>query len=500
MQHTPTRLDRTRPGVEDAPEFYGGRAERASTTGRGLSKKLLMRALLFLVVRAGTIALYAHHRTYYYYGQVAGQFAIAEAKFDGRDFSFDRTRERAAEDLASRERRFVPLSEWRSLPKGEYETFPALDLPGYGYLIAWTSRILGGELTSRWAFVAQVLAECAGVLLFAWSLARLISPRVGLFAGLGYVLAYPMIWPQASQPMRDVFFVPILALVLFAFAVFIAASKRERFAIPVAVGIASVLLWVRPSAYFVFFFVVPLALLTPGRSIRARAAFTACLVALPVALYTIPVRAFNVRHFGTSDLHFLGRGLWEGMGIIPDNPYGFALDDRVLVEWVRSRGVDTPYGSVEMNRALSEYVFEVLRKDPAYYLKTLAARAVVFAKTPLDFVPPRAVPMRDKQTTSVFAYAWADPIGYFYNLLCIYAFAFLWIGAPATVIWLLRERSRWWEILVVNVPLIYTFCAFFPLNHEPRYMAGAAWCVLAVFARAVDALVEKWQRVPAPGI
>lgn len=460
-----------------------------------MAKKLALLALLFLVVRAGTIALYSHHRTYYYYGQVAGQFAIAEAKWDGRDFAFDRTRERAAEDLAARERRFVPFSEWRTLPKGEYETFPALDLPGYGYLMTWTSRICGDELTSTWAFVAQILAECAGLLLFAWSAGRLISPRVGLLAGLGYVLAYPMIWPQASQPMRDVFFVPILTLVLIAFTMFRIASKRERIAIPLAIGIASILLWVRPSAYFVFFFVVPLAMLTPGRSIRARALFAACLVAIPVALYSIPVRAFNERHYGTSDLHFLGRGLWEGMGIIPDNPYGFALDDRVLVEWVRSRGVDAPYGTVEMNKALSDYVFEVLRKDPAYYLKTLAARAIVFAKTPLDFVPPRAVPMRDKATMSVFAYAWADPIGYFYNLLSIYAFAFLWIGVPATVVWLLRERSRWWEILVLNVPLIYTFCAFFPLNHEPRYMAAGAWCVLTVFARAADALAQRWRGV-----
>ncbi|MCC6159141.1 MAG: hypothetical protein IT350_13920 [Deltaproteobacteria bacterium] len=460
-----------------------------------MAKKLALLALLFLLVRAGTIALYSHHRTYYYYGQVAGQFAIAEAKWDDRDFSFDRTRERAAEDLAARERRFVPVSEWGTLPKGEYETFPAVDLPGYGYLIAWTSRLLGGELTSRWAFAAQLLAECAGVLLFVWSLARLISPRVGLLAGLGYGLAYPMIWPQASQPMRDVFFIPILALVVFALTIFKSASRHEKIFVPVAIAIASLLLWVRPSAYFVFFFVVPLAVLTPGRSLRARAVLAACLVGVPIALYTIPVRAFNERHYGTSDLHFLGRGLWEGMGIIPDNPYGFALDDRVLVEWVRSRGVDAPYGSVEMNRVLSEYVFEVLRKDPAYYLKTLAARAVVFAKTPLDFVPPRPVPMRDKQAISVFAYAWADPVGYFYNLLSIYAFAFLWIGAPATVFWLLRERSRWWEILVLNVPLIYTFCAFFPLNHEPRYMAAAAWCVLAAFARGADALAQRWRGV-----
>ena len=67
-------------------------------------RALLLVAALFVVVRAATIV--AYRDTYYFYGMIASQFAIAGAAYQGHAFAQDVTLASAATDLANRERRF----------------------------------------------------------------------------------------------------------------------------------------------------------------------------------------------------------------------------------------------------------------------------------------------------------------------------------------------------------------------------------------------------------
>lgn len=445
--------------------------------------RLLLVFVVFLAVRTLTVWAYGKNATLYYYGQVSGQFAIADAWWHGHAFSEDRALSAAACRAADTEGRFISIEEWPAISRsGVYKTFPAVDLPGYGYLIAWTSRAFGDHLTARYAFAIQILAEGAGVVAFAAATMWLVGIGIGTCAGLLYSLAFPVIWAQASQPMRDIFAVPIMAAVLLALATFRGKLKRERVWIPVLLFTAAALLWVRPAAYFMFFFVVPLVVLTPGRSWRERLAAAALFVAIPLVVFGLPQKRFNAKYYGTTNTHFLGRSLWESLGIVTDNPYGFRLDDEALTPWLESRGHQVEYASVEMNRLLGEYVGEVLRKDPMLFVRALGLRLVSFAKRPLDFTPPRPYPRPGEPEASPLRSAIRDPIGFFYAVCSRTAPLLGWAGMIAVVVWLVARREAWWEILVLQTPFAYAVGSVMPLNYEPRYGATGAWSLLAALA------------------
>lgn len=442
--------------------------------------------VVFLAVRAVTVWAYGKNATLYYYGQVSGQFAIADALWHGHVFAEDRALSAAACRKADAEGRFIPIKEWEALPRsGEYKTFPAVDLPGYGYLIAWTSRAFGERLTARYAFVIQVLAEGAGVVAFSAAVMLLVGSAIGMWAGLLYSLAFPVIWAQASQPMRDIFAVPIMALVLLALAAFRQKHRREKIWIPCLILAAAALLWVRPAAYFLFFFVVPLVLTTPERTWRERLACAAVFVAIPLVVFGLPQKRFNAKYYGTTNTHFLGRSLWEGLGIVKDNPYGLRLDDQALIPWLESQGHQVEYASVEMNRLLGEYVGEVLRKDPMLFVRALGLRLVSFAKRPLDFTPPRPYPKPDAPAASLIGAALRDPVGFFYAVCSRTAPLLGWVGMAAALAWLVLRREDWWAIVTLQTPFLYAVGSVMPLNYEPRYGATGAWSLLAALAWCV---------------
>jgi len=168
---------------------------------------MLVLSCLFLAVRLTTICVYnIHYRYYYYYGMVAMSFAIADGAYHGHFNAEDSRLSSEAQQLANRLERFIPLEEWPKLPaSGEYQTHAPNDIPGYGYLIAYTSKWFDRQLTSKYAFALQVITELVALLLFVWCAWELLGPTVARLTGLLYIFGYPFIWPMASQPMRDVF-------------------------------------------------------------------------------------------------------------------------------------------------------------------------------------------------------------------------------------------------------------------------------------------------------
>ena len=94
-----------------------------------MTRRLLLIAALVLLLRAATIV--AYRDTLYYYGMVAGQYAMAEAARSGHWFAHDPTLSGAALGEAKRQGRPIPLEEWQGLPRsGRYTTFPAWTYPG----------------------------------------------------------------------------------------------------------------------------------------------------------------------------------------------------------------------------------------------------------------------------------------------------------------------------------------------------------------------------------
>lgn len=453
-----------------------------------MGRRLLVVAIALVGVRVLTIV--AYRDTLYYYGLVAHQFAIADAAHAGHWFAWDEVRSGAAFDLANREKRHVPLEEWARLPSsGRYTTFPAADLPGLGYVIAETSRWAGGPLTTRYALALQVGVELAALLGFVACVGAAFGERPAFLAGLVYVFGFPFIWPVASQPMRDVFLLGFYAA--FLGAVFLFARTRGPWSWlgPLALmALGSLLLWVRPHGYYFFAVVAPLALLVRGRPVRERAAFAVLVVLVPWLVFGLPLRRFNLRHYGVAETHAIGRAVWEHLGIVRDNPYGFAMDDAAMAPWVKAHyGRDVPYASPEMNRLLSEYAFSVIRKDPAFFLHALALSFGEMLKTPLDVVPPFSIVEYSKSGLRPLEYARAHPGSFAYKVLNRAFLLAFFYGALAAAVALARRRpERLFELAVLLSPLAYTTLVLLATHFESRYMALGAWTLVAPLGCALD--------------
>jgi hypothetical protein len=382
----------------------------------------------------------------------------------------------------------VPLEEWSRLPRsGRYTTFPAADLPGYGYLIAWTSRA-SGALTTRWATIVQVGVEAAGLLLFLACVAALVDRRAAWLSGLVYVFAYPFIWPVASLPMRDVFLVGYYGAILAAVTVFWRGTGTAALAASAAlIAVGSALLWVRPHGYGFNLLLVPLVLFSRRRGLRDRLALASLLVVLPWLVFGRPLQEFNERHYGVADTDAVGRTLWEHMGIVPDNPYGFALDDGAMLPWIEARyGRRVEYASPEMNRILGDYAREVIRHDPVFFLQVLAATLREMARTPLDFVPPFPLIEYGTSGLSLRAYAQARPWAFAFKaanrvLLTVFFYGALVLAARFAV----RRRDLGPDLLLLLSPLVFTVAAQALLHAEPRYMATGAWVLVLPFGLAL---------------
>ena len=462
-----------------------------------MGRKLLALAVLLVAVRVATV--FAYRETLYYYGMISHQFGIAEAAYRGHWFAHDATLSGEALNEAKRQGRFIPLEEWGRLPaSGRYSTFPAADLPGLGYLIAFTSRWIDDHLTTRWAMGIQVVVEMASVLLFVAGAALVFGRRAGLLAGLVYVLAYPFIWPIASLPMRDVF-------VLGTYASFIAATlgfARARggrvwlFSALLLAG-GSALLWVRPHGYYFFLVIVPLVALVRRRSPRQRAAFALLVVAVPWLVFGHPLRLFNLRYYGVGGTDAIGRTLWEHMGIVKDNPYGFVLADEAMLPWVRAYyGRDVEYASPEMNRLLGDYARRVIREDPVFYLKTVALSCLEMAKTPVDFVPPFPLVEYAGSGLPLGAYARAHPLSFGFKIFNRIVLTIFFYGGLFLTVRLARRRpADRLELAVLLSPLVYNVIVQAATHFESRYMATGAWVLVLPWACGLEEWLARREKM-----
>ncbi|MFN8095541.1 MAG: hypothetical protein U0599_25550 [Vicinamibacteria bacterium] len=455
--------------------------------------RLLALAVVLVTVRVATIT--AYRDTLYYYGMVANQFGIAEGAYRGHWFALDPGIAGAAVQTANRENRYVPIEEWKTFPpSGIYRTFPAVDLPGFGYVIAFTSRAAGGELTTRYAMAVQVAVETASVLLFAWCVGLVRGRRVGGLTGLVYALGYPFQWPIASHPMRDVFVLGSYAAGVAATLVLLRSRGARAWALALALLAAgSALLWIRPHGYYYFFCLVPLVALARGVPVRTRVAAAFALVAVPLLAFGLPLRQFNMRHYGVPQTDSVGLALWQQLGAIPDNPYGFVRRDEAMVPWVKAyHGRDVDYASPEMNRLLGEYARKVVREHPGYYLRVVGTIALEIARTPLDLVPPFRTVEYSTSGLSPAEYARAYPVAFAFKLFNRVLMALYFYGGIALAGWLLlRQPGRRLEVAILLSPFLYTLASQLLVVFNQRYMASGAWALSLPIAYAIDALLER---------
>lgn len=461
-----------------------------------MAKKITIIVILFLIVRILTTLAYKD--TYYYYGMVANQFEIADASYYGHDFSFDSSLGGNVMSEANKTNRYIPIEDWKNYPRSNhYTTFPAQDLPGFGYLIAWTSKMFSTELTSRYAFAIQIFVELLSLLMFLVCISWVFGNRVAFIAGLLYIFAYPFIWPLASQPMRDIFVIGVYSSCLMAFFLFI---KREGvlscLGVMGLIIVASILLWVRPSGYYFFFITAPFALFFKNKKFSHRIAFVLASFLIPMIIFGYQFKQFNIKYYGVADTSVVGRGMWEGMGIIKDNPYGFVLDDGALVPWVKSQGYDYAYSSPEMNKLLGSYAKKVIDEDPSYYIKTVLKRIESILILPLSISPPFKVKNYGDSELSFYEFYKKYPMSFAYKgIQWFFSLSFFYLGLLFSVLMFKSNKGKRLSLIILLTPFIYSLSVQIPIHFETRGMAVGAWVLVIPFAYYLDKLINsKWKR------
>ena len=456
--------------------------------------------VLFFLVR-GTAADQLRG-TVHFNGLVLNQFAIAESMDLGRGFAWDQGKvEREA-----RNSRAITYAQWLALPgTGPYTVFPARDVPGLAWIIHWTNRILPGPPTDYWAWLLQTLLEAAALMGFLFMTAELWGFGVAFGAGLLYLLGYPYLWSVSFQAMSDGFAIPIYVSVLgFLFILTRRTGGRRFWGMAALLVLGSILLWVRPTPAYFFWMMVPVALAFRSVPLRERLSAAFLLGAVPAFLFWIPYGSFNQNHYGTRETYFLGSQVWEGLGSVGENPYGFKVDDSAMVPWVRARGIPVEVqGDPRMNRELWDYSWSVIRKDPGYYLRNIRVRLGEIIRRPLRVMnpgpeSPGAVRWGELGWRDLLKRPWA---GLFRVLNWAYfkdecGKGFVWLGGAALLGLLAIATAQKPFLVLWMAPLFYVMIPQVLIYFEPRYLAVAAWVLVVPISMGLNLILGKWRKKP----
>jgi len=296
--------------------------------------------------------------------------------------------------------------------------------------------------------------------------------------------------------MRDIFVVSVYAFYIGAFFIFSRRSDALSYLLVfLLVALASLILWVRPSAYYFFFVIVPFIFFLKEKSVQSRVIFALATILVPLIVYGHAFADFNLRYYGMADTDLLGRTLWEGMGIVKDNPYGFALDDGALVPWCKSRGYNVKMSSPEMNKVLGDYSRKIIRQHPGFYVKTVLVRGMTIIKRPLEIFQPKMLGLTSytESGLSLKDFIKRYPIDFAIKIFfdAVAGFIFFNVGLILAIIMIYRLKDSWVPLIVLLMPLPYTLMTQIPLHFEPRYLSTGAWVLVLPFAWYVNRFLEK---------
>ena len=468
---------------------------------RFVSKKQLLWILgLFLATRLIFVTTFNWFNGPYHHEMVLYQFLIADAKWHGHDFAYDRNFIGPLVQKSEATHRTIPIEEFDQFERNpHWERFPARDLPGYGYLIYYTSKLFGDKLSSRYAFAIQIGLELASLLLFVSCVSTLLSPGTAFLFALVYLIGFPFIQLIAGQAIRDMFGVFIYALLTWTLSYFAFARKLPRSFYPMAgaiISLSAALLWFRPGAYYYFVLVAGVAVLAFRRRWWERAVFAAAVLVASQVFFSLPFADFNQRHYGVRDTKFIAWGLWGGLGTVKDNPYGFVFGDRDLLAWAKNRIPDPnlQLGDIRINQLAWDYAIGVLKKDPLLFFKAVWARAGMLATTPLSFDYWQSLVWRGPTGLSPWEYIQAHPRDFLHYGFRIYGRVFFYSALACLlgmVIWSYRRGRDPVFLCILTLPLAYHLVQFFLYIPERRHFLSGAWVLCLPLAWALDQALHR---------
>jgi hypothetical protein len=440
--------------------------------------------ILFVISRAIFIATFDWLNGPYHHEMVVGQFLIADAKWHGYDFSHELNLGKRVIELSENRHATVPIEEFKNIERTySFSIFPAKDVPGYGYLIAYSSRLLGTELTSRYAFLVQLLVELIGLVLFTCCISTLLNRNIALTFGLLYLIGFPFLQLISGQPIRDMFGVFGYIIATTA-VVYYSTRKHLEFKSTITILSMSVvfagILWIRPSAYYFIFLLALYVLFMKGKTLPGKILVIILLIMPSQLIFSNQYKDFNVKYYGTHNTYFLGWGLWIGLGNAKDENYEFVYGDRDFLKWARMRTGDNTLelGDVEINKLGLKHALETLRNDPFLYVRAMYGRVKILIAKPLSLDYWKGYVPRRTNKLSYLDYILNHPRDVIHYLIQIYGFVFFWVSMACLLTILITRHCRVGfdnSFYLLLLPFLYHLCQFIFYVPDPRHFVSGAW-------------------------
>ena len=339
--------------------------------------------ILFIILGIGLIIrllmLSQLHHAYFASGRVISQAEMARNLINGNGLKRNAAfmgEVSTRQKYGTEEERLVDLEDV-PLPKEErWVGRSSSDTPGYAFLLAGSWKLFGKK---RYIYVQviQVLIDTFMIFLIFQIGNNFFNWQIGLLAGCFYALYLPQA-RLAVAANRDTWatFAVIISLYLLS-RMIKNPNRSKRWIYYILVGLViGLFTWVRPTLAFIPIFI--------GIALFFKDGIKECLIAVVASMlvvfitFWLPFMITNYRDFGRPFVGPLGQGLWEGMGNVGENKYGFVLDDGKAYEWAKNQGCEYEYGTPEYDDFLKEYAIKVIKQDPLFYLSTVVRR---FPKT-----------------------------------------------------------------------------------------------------------------------
>jgi 4-amino-4-deoxy-L-arabinose transferase-like glycosyltransferase len=381
------------------------------------------------------------------------------------------------------------------VPAGLYAE--TLHPPGLPLLVATLHRALGKPADLAVQLLGALLDSAAAALVF-WISASIVTPAVGLVAGLLYATFLPQAWAATGAQMPDgligPFIVAMLAAYLQAARSTGAAAYRWYAVAGLALGLGS---YFRPD-----YLLVPIAML-PFVWLIVRRLHTAILgsaLAVVVALAVLSPWAYR-NHLIYDRWIFTSSGAGAALvtGLAEfQNPWGFGATDTDRHQEAAAHGLVSAW-TAEADRYFREAWWTAVRSNPG------AFTVAVIKRLPLALAPPYefgfANPLKTRSFTELrdagedrYQVVLRNPLYVmraYWDALSMAAFSAL--ALLATLWWFVTDLERRALILLIVSPHLYSIASHCIVHLEPRFLLPSMFCLLPGMAVLVTRSLNRYR-------
>ncbi len=494
--------------------------------GQPISKKTTNRwlaAIFLLALLIRGALLFNFHDEYFYAGTTLIHGEIARNTMEGNYFSVDHQYLYHKQQIADRNLRVIPETEFTPPTEQKLSPSPIVDAPFYGTIQGLIWRLTGAP---SYLYVQVVQAFIDALMIFLiFSIAnnlfrqnkKIHADYIALLAAFLYALYLPEA-KLAIHPLRDAWGTFGNIILFWGIAKIIAhnsstnqtsktnqtivdqkSSTIIKTATLTGIGFSLCALF-RPSIIFFPIFITPfLFLLLKPKKIFIT---IGTIIATTVVLFWTPLIAHNLYNYNRILVGPAGQSLWAGLGEF-DNDFGAKRDDFFNRQTAESEGMLSPPGTIEYDNHLRQKATKAIQENPGIFVRNLFLRIPKYLT--LDHFPHQPYSdCRHRQQQPLIDCVQKYPTGFVIKLWHTFGFGLTpWIQLIFTLLAFCIFVDRWRTTLLLLTLPAYTFLTFWHVGYESRFIIIGSVTFLIIKSGVVLWLVQavtqkiKWQKSPS---